>query len=180
MGVGAGFRQPDDGEQALVRISHNLKIIGKLDYDYPISVAVRRDQPDLLSLMELAIQSVTEAERTAIAAKWQRFTVVEEVNYTKLLKLGGAVLVVLGISWFWIVRLQREIARRRKAEAQLLHLASHDPRRMEFECLLAACRFGSWSSVCLSLRRVAAGAARQGLVWFKVLGWRDALWGIGR
>ena len=88
---------------------------------------MRRDQPDLLSLMELAIQSVTEAERTAIAAKWQRFTVVEEVNYTKLLKLGGAVLVVLGISWFWIVRLQREIARRRKAEAQLLHLASHDP-----------------------------------------------------
>lgn len=105
---------------------HNLKIIGKLDYSYPISVAVRRDQPELLGLMELAVHSLTEVDRGSINAKWQHFTVVEEVDHTKLLQLGGAALVALTVSLFWVLRLRREVARRRQVEAQLLHLASHD------------------------------------------------------
>lgn len=105
---------------------HNLKIIGKLDYPYPISVAVRKDQPELLSLMELAINSLDEVDHAGVMRKYQHFTVVEEVDYRKLAGIVALALALIGYLYYSNRRLSREIARRQSAEAELVHLAHHD------------------------------------------------------
>lgn len=105
---------------------HNLKIIGKLDYPYPISVAVRKDQPELLSLMELAVNSLAEADHAEIMRKYQRFTVVEEVDYRKLAGIVALALALIAYLYYSNRRLSGEIARRQRAEAELVHLAHHD------------------------------------------------------
>ncbi|MDC7712546.1 diguanylate cyclase [Vogesella sp. LYT5W] len=105
---------------------HNLKIIGKLDYPYPISVAVRKDQPELFSLMEVAVNSLGEADHAAITRKYQSFTVVEEVDYRKLAGIVAVALALIGYLYYSNRRLSGEIARRQRAEAELVHLAHHD------------------------------------------------------
>lgn len=105
---------------------HNLKIIGKLDYPYPISVAVRKDQSELGALMELAVASLSQTDHAEIARRHQSFTVVEQVNYQKLAAIVAIALLFIAYLYFSNRRLLQEIACRQRAEAELMHLAHHD------------------------------------------------------
>jgi diguanylate cyclase (GGDEF)-like protein len=105
---------------------HDLKIIGKVDDPYPISVGVRKDSPELLGILDAAVASLTDADRASVSRRWQHFTVVEKVDWSRVWEIAGVIGLLLLVSLFWNHRLRREIARRTDAEAQLRHLAQHD------------------------------------------------------
>ncbi|MEN9424274.1 MAG: hypothetical protein RL122_1657 [Pseudomonadota bacterium] len=103
----AGVASFAHGIQIIQQGLYNLKIIGKLDYDYPISVAVRKDSPPLLGIMQKAVDSLTQADHDAIKLNWNSVYVVETTDYSLLWKLViGASLILLG-SIYWNRKLTR-------------------------------------------------------------------------
>jgi len=102
----------------------NLKYIpievGADDQSQSLHFAVRKDWPELVSIINKALASITKQQRTEINNKW--INVEGAVDYSYVLRvigIAGLILVaVLVVSYFWIIRLRKEIAKRRKAQEE--------------------------------------------------------------
>ncbi|WP_459782398.1 type 2 periplasmic-binding domain-containing protein, partial [Photobacterium sp. R1] len=81
------------------------KIIAKLDFSLPIAVGVRIDKPELLTLMNLAVQSITPEEHRQISRKWTQFTLIENHNFTDIYRWPAVSLIIILVLGFWITRL---------------------------------------------------------------------------
>ena len=107
------------------------KIIGKLDYPYPISVAVRKDLPELRTSFDRAIESITDTDRSQIMRRWSYVNIEETVDYAIVWKTVGASLFLLGTFFLWNRKLQKEINQRKQAEAakqSFMSMVSHELR----------------------------------------------------
>lgn len=98
---------------------NNLKVIHKLDFPYPISVAVRKDLPDLHAAFQWAVDSLTSEDRMQIFRRWTPVTISQKVDYTLLLQVLGVGSVLLASFVVWNRRLKHEIQKRRQVEEQL-------------------------------------------------------------
>ena len=81
---------------------------------------VRPDQAELVSILDKALASLTVAEERTIRQEWLREP--PPFNFVLLAQLGGVALLIIGLFAVWNRRLQREVATRRQAEAQLAEL----------------------------------------------------------
>ena len=83
--------------------------------------AVRNDWPQLVSILNKGLASITEEEKITINNRW--VGVEKSFDYTFLFQIIGAalllVVIILGVSAFWIIRLKREIEKRKKIQAEL-------------------------------------------------------------
>jgi two-component system sensor histidine kinase/response regulator len=97
--------------------------------------AVRRDWPELISILNKALDSIPQAERTAINNKWIELDT--HIDYGPLIRtlsiIGGLVAVALGVSGFWIVRLQREIQHRKQIQIDLEQAKREADKANEFK-----------------------------------------------
>lgn len=94
--------------EASYQIRHNhlsdLHIIGETPYSYKLCIGVRKNDPLLLSIMQKAVDSLTDVHREQIRVKWLSDDVKElPVNYTMPLLLGGFLLLVL-LAGFYLYR----------------------------------------------------------------------------
>ncbi|QJB55641.1 transporter substrate-binding domain-containing protein [Pseudodesulfovibrio sp. zrk46] len=98
----------------------NVRIAAVTEYSYRLSVAVRKDWPELLVLVNRALDSITEEERQEIHDYWtvlQHGNWMEKLHVWQLLGGVGTVAVaLLGAFFFWNRRLANEVMRRKKAE----------------------------------------------------------------
>lgn len=107
------------------------KIIAKLDYPYPISIAVRKDLPELRSAFNLGIDSLTDTDRAQIMRRWSFVNIEEKVDYAVVWKTIMASCILLGVLFIWNRSLQKEISKRKKAEAakqSFISMVSHELR----------------------------------------------------
>jgi signal transduction histidine kinase/DNA-binding response OmpR family regulator len=83
--------------------------------------AVRSDWPELVGILNKALGAIDEESKIAISNKW--IGVEGSADYTWIIRIivvaGAVVAIVLIVSFFWIIRLRKEIARRRKIQADL-------------------------------------------------------------
>lgn len=86
--------------------------------------AVRKDWPELVSILNKCIESITKEEQLVIYNKWTG--VDNSAAYRQILRIvviiTSVLILVFLISSFWITRLKREISLRKKAEAELKRL----------------------------------------------------------
>ncbi|MCE5188309.1 MAG: transporter substrate-binding domain-containing protein [Eubacteriales bacterium] len=84
--------------------------------------AVRKDWPELVSILNKAIASITKEEKTAINNKW--IGVEGTVDYADIMRIveisGFVIAVILTVSYFWIIRLRKEIEKRRAVQEALV------------------------------------------------------------
>ena len=119
----------------------NLKITGPTPFQFDPAFGVRRDLPELRSILEKAIASITPQERQHIYEEWvlveiAGFWSARTVKTIALSTLGVSALAILLIA-LWNRRLGRELAARLAVEASLRQ--SEERFQHLFETMADAC-----------------------------------------
>lgn len=92
------------------------------DQSQSLHFAVRKDWPELVSIINKALASITKQQRTEINNNW--IDVEGAVDFSYVLRIIGiaglTLLAVMLVSYFWIIRLRKEVAKRKKAQEELM------------------------------------------------------------
>lgn len=97
-----------------------IKVVGEVDFNNELSIAVRKDWPILSSILQKGLETIPESKRTSIYNDWISIKYKHSVDYTILgAVISGATFIVLVIL-YWNQRLTSEVARRVSIEADLL------------------------------------------------------------
>jgi len=100
----------------------NLKFI-KLDSSekQALYFAVRKDWPVLVGIIDKALNSITEEEKIEINNRW--IGISNKVDYAPIIRIaaiaGSFVLMILLVSFYWIIKLKKEVAKRILIEEDL-------------------------------------------------------------
>jgi signal transduction histidine kinase/DNA-binding response OmpR family regulator len=100
----------------------NLKFIAfEAEKEQALYFAVRQDWPELTSILNKTLATITEEEKMAITNRWIKLD--SKPDYGPIIRVilivSGFIIVILGVSFFWILRLQKEIKKRRKTQIEL-------------------------------------------------------------
>ncbi|CAB5167086.1 hypothetical protein D3OALGB2SA_5839 [Olavius algarvensis associated proteobacterium Delta 3] len=104
-------------------LSH-LKVTAAVPYgNQVLSMGNRKDWPELTSIIDKALASITEEEKTAIRNKYLAIKFEQGIDKVKVLRwilvVGGAASGIMLIFVFWNRRLSWEISKRKKTELAL-------------------------------------------------------------
>ncbi len=100
----------------------NLKYV-KMEADEKqfLYFAVRNDWPLLVSILNKALADINEEEKIAINNRW--IGVENKVDYSEVIKIasmiGAVIVLIFGVSFYWLVKLRREVEARKRIEAAL-------------------------------------------------------------
>ena len=103
--------------------SHLRVAAGSPYGDQALSMGYRNDWPELTSIINKALASITEEEKTAIRNKYLAIKFEQGINKTEVLKwaliIGGTAAGVILLFIFWNARLSKEISKRKQTEKDL-------------------------------------------------------------
>lgn len=85
----------------------DLKIAGRLDAHLDLAMASRDDEPELASLFQKAVNSLTKEESDAILKKWLAVTFEQGIDYDLVWKIAGGAALVLCLVVWWNRKLSR-------------------------------------------------------------------------
>jgi len=100
----------------------NLRFVAfEAEKQQALYFAVQKDWPELVSIFNKAMSSISESEKIAINNKWVELdTKLDYGPIIRILSIAGALIaVVLFVSFFWIARLRKEIRRREQIQLDL-------------------------------------------------------------
>ena len=100
----------------------NLRFVSfEAEKQQALYFAVRKDWPELVSIFDKAMNTITDSEKQTINNKW--VDLETDIDYGPIIRVlvivGGLIAVVLGVSFFWIVRLRKEIRQRKQIQLDL-------------------------------------------------------------
>ena len=103
----------------------NLKVATPIDLgEPPVHLAVRNDRPELVSILNKGLATVTEEELTTARNRWFRVQYdygLDRVRFYRYLGVAGLVIAGFFIGIFlWNQRLRHEVKARQKAENELI------------------------------------------------------------
>lgn len=83
--------------------------------------AVRKDWPQMISIFNKAVKAISEKEKADINKRWIDLdTQLDFRPFIRAILMGIAFFVVIiGVSFFWIVRLRKEIEERKRIQVKL-------------------------------------------------------------
>lgn len=93
-----------------------------IDMEQPeaLHFAVRSDWPELVSIINKALNNINQEEKIAINNKW--IGIEKSADYSEIIKIakfvGAVIVLALTVSLFWIFRLKNEIVERKTAQEQ--------------------------------------------------------------
>lgn len=105
----------------------DIKVVGRVPGDWALSIATRNDEPELLSIAQKLVDSLTDADRQAIEQRWHSVQIEEKLDMTLVWQWGGAAALVLLLLFLWnrkLGGLNRQLA---EANRQLAQLTLTDP-----------------------------------------------------
>jgi HD-GYP domain-containing protein (c-di-GMP phosphodiesterase class II) len=99
----------------------NLKVACMMPYVYSMRVGVRKDWPELVPILDRAIEAITEEEQRKIITRWMPVR-VEGWTLEQVLRIAVPVVLVSGLLLlgYHLQNLRREIDLRRAAEEAVL------------------------------------------------------------
>jgi ABC-type amino acid transport substrate-binding protein len=101
----------------------NLKIAAPTSYEnYALAIAIRNDWPELASILNKGLASISDSKHNEIRQKWIAVRYEYGVSARDIFKwvfvVTGVSSAVLLIFFFWNRKLTREIVERKKAESE--------------------------------------------------------------
>lgn len=98
----------------------NLKYIAfESEKQQGIHFAVNKDCPELISILNKAIDSITEEEKIIINKKWIALEPDTGTFIRIALIVGSFGMVIMSVSFYWIVRLRAEVKKRKLIQLDL-------------------------------------------------------------
>lgn len=97
----------------------NVKIAGETPYKNAQSMAIRKDWPILVRIIQKGLDSITESERDTIYYKWVPIRYEHGFDYGLLWKAISLFIILSAGLFIWNNKLLREIKKRKIAEALL-------------------------------------------------------------
>ena len=99
----------------------NIKVAAPAGFELPgLSFAVRNDWPELITILDKVLASITPEEESAILTKWIAVRYEHAADQSALIQVGlqvaGGALVIVFIIFLWNRRLRREVEERRKVQ----------------------------------------------------------------
>jgi len=89
--------------------------------EQPLHFAVRKDWPELVNIFDKAMDTVTQNQKTEINNKW--IELQTDIDYGPIMRIllivGSIIVLIFIVSFFWIVRLRKEIRRRKEIQKDL-------------------------------------------------------------
>ncbi|NLY43405.1 MAG: transporter substrate-binding domain-containing protein [Clostridiaceae bacterium] len=100
----------------------NLRLISfEAEKQQALCFAVRKDWPELVSIFNKTLDTITESEKLDINNKWIELDT--QMDYRPIIRIlsviGVLIVVVLSVSFFWIAKLRKEIRRRKQIQFDL-------------------------------------------------------------
>ena len=86
---------------------------------YKLSIAVRKDEPFLLELLDSALKLITPTEQEIIYEKWTAQKVISRHNYTYMMLSVIVAIVIIAIILLYVKKLLNEIKKREAVEKEL-------------------------------------------------------------
>ena len=102
----------------------NLKVSGLAPFRYQLAVAVQKDQPELLSIINKSLTLISEEDIDNVYLQRSELT-PPHVDYTVVWQLSAVGLIILLIIAYWNLRLHREIKLRYSVEEDLILAKEH-------------------------------------------------------
>lgn len=87
--------------------------------------AVRNDWPELVTIINKGLASISEKEKEAIKQKWIAVTIEKQIDYTLLYKVAAAVLCLGVIFGAWNTQIRRQRKKLRESERRYRSLADN-------------------------------------------------------
>ncbi|MER2603751.1 MAG: transporter substrate-binding domain-containing protein [Candidatus Competibacter phosphatis] len=98
----------------------NLTVAAPTPYgDHTQAMAIRKDWPELASLIDKGLAAMTPDERDAINTKWDPQKILSRIDYALVWQVVAVATLILFAFLYWNRKLSREIARRQRIEADL-------------------------------------------------------------
>ena len=104
----------------------NLKVAAPTEYAYDLSIGVRKDWPELIPILQKALDRLTTEEKTAIQQKWLAIHYDLKTDRTLLWQVivGALLIMFFGTLWSLQVRRQREALAEKEARLRAIFEAS--------------------------------------------------------
>ncbi len=115
----------------------NLKVSAPSDApsNNSFCIGVRNDWPEMVSIIDKALQSITQAERNEIANRWISVRFEHTIDWTRVIKIGAAVgfiaFTFISMILFWNRKLAKEISARIRMEMELIRAKDESERARE-------------------------------------------------
>ncbi len=97
----------------------NIKISGETPYNYELSMGVRKDWPELMPILQKALDSITEQEHDQIYRNWIKLRYEHGYDYHLLAEILTGVFLIIMIILVWNRRLSSEVRKRVETEKLL-------------------------------------------------------------
>ena len=101
----------------------NLRVAGVSPYTVELSMAVRKDWPELAEILQIELDNLTDEEKTLMFEKWTNVQIQREVDWSKMIGWISSIFlvasVIIGLTLYTNRKLAREINERRKAQLRL-------------------------------------------------------------
>ena len=140
----------------------NLKVSGQTPYRFELSMAVRKDWPELVPILQKALDSITPRERDKIYNDWIRLKFEETVDYRLIAAVVGVGLFIVFLTLAWNRKLQFEIAQRQLVEAEL------SSERKRLNEIIWGTNVGTWEW------NIQTGEVIYNERWAEILGYKLA------
>lgn len=80
----------------------NLKVAGHIDIDIPIVMSIRNDQPELISIINKSLLSISTQTKNEIFNRWVSIHYVKDIDYLLILKILAISLFIISFSFYFI------------------------------------------------------------------------------
>ncbi len=95
----------------------NIKVAGETPYKMELAIGVSKSQPELLAIMNKALDKISDDQIRAIKHKWLAIRYEKGIDYELIAKIVGVALLLLFIALGWIYVMRQKQQQLKEAQA---------------------------------------------------------------
>jgi len=98
---------------------NNVRIVGRTSFDTKLALGIQKDLPELVSILNKAIDKISPIEQQAILDPWIKQKFIPRTDYALVYKIAIFAFILIIIFALWNRRLSKEIVLRIQTENEL-------------------------------------------------------------